>query len=172
VPTSFRGALLLNDGTGAFTEIDAGLRVDATRGVALGDIDGDGDLDLFMASWGAAGARNPADRVWLNDGSGHFSAGDAPLTGSIQILLADLDGDGDLDAIAGQHPPYSVVKGEPSRILLNDGAGHFTPSGTVGGSNFQHLAIGDLDADGDLDAVVAQWDWTATPAIQVWLQDG
>ena len=171
-PAVFDGTVLLNDGKGAFLENAAGLLVDATRTIALGDVDRDGDLDVFMASWGAAGARNPADQVWLNDGNAHFKPGDAPLTGSIQILFADLDGDGDLDAIAGQHPPYSVVKGEPSRILLNDGKGRFTSSGTVGGSNFQHLAIGDLDGDGDLDAVVAQWDWTTTPAVQVWLQDG
>ncbi|MET0792089.1 MAG: VCBS repeat-containing protein [Polyangiaceae bacterium] len=171
-PDVYRGAVLLNDGSGSFTEIKSGLLVDATRQLALGDVDGDGDLDVFMGSWGAAGARNPADQVWLNDGTAHFSAGDAPLSGSPNLLLGDLDGDGDLDAIAGQHQPYSSVKGDPSQVLLNDGKGHFSTSGSVGGSNFQHVVLGDLDGDGDLDAAVAQWDWSLKPPVQIWLQDG
>ena len=42
----------------------------------------------------------------------------------------------------------------------------------MGGSNFQHIVLGDLDGDGDLDAVVAQWDWYDKPPVQIWLQDG
>ncbi len=170
-PDVYRGAVLLNDGSGHFVEIDSGLEVDATRALALGDVDGDGDLDVFMGSWGAAGARNPADQVWLNDGQARFRAGDAPLSGSPHVLLADLDGDGDLDAIAGQHSPYSTAKGEPSQVLLNDGQGRFRAAGVVGGSNFQHVVLGDLDGDGDLDAVVTEWDWTDKPPVQIWLND-
>jgi len=171
-PAVYSGTVLLNDGKGGFSALDAGLMVDASRSIALGDVDGDGDLDVLMGSWGAAGARNPSNQVWQNDGSAHFTAGDTPLSGSVQVLLADLDGDGDLDALIGQHPPYSVVAGEPSQVLLNDGRGRFTPSVTLGGSNFHHVALGDLDGDGDLDAVIAQWSFTATPTMQVWLQDG
>lgn len=170
-PDVYRGAVLLNDGDGHFTEIDSGLEVDATRALALGDVDADGDLDVFMGSWGAAGARNPDDQVWLNDGKARFHAGQAPLSGSPNVLLADLDGDGDLDAVAGQHPPYSTAKGEPSQVLLNDGNGRFQAAGVVGGSNFQRVVLGDLDGDGDLDAVVTEWDWTDKPPVQVWLND-
>jgi hypothetical protein len=138
----------------------------------LGDVDADGDLDVMIASWGAAGAVNPPDLVWLNDGTAHFHEGYAPLSGSPKFVLGDLDGDGVLDAVAGQHVPYSSEKGDPSRLLLNDGAGHFSLSGQLGGSNFQNVALGDLDGDGDLDAVVAQWDWTQKPPVQVWLQSG
>jgi hypothetical protein len=167
-----QASVWLNDGSGNFTLSDAGIGVDASRGLSLGDVDGDGDLDVFVASWGAAGARNPPDRVWLNDGTAHFSAGDAPLTGSVQIAFADLDGDGDLDAVAGQHVPYSSEKGQPSQLLLNDGKGRFSLGGLLGGANFQRVVLGDLDGDGDLDAVVAQWDWTQKPPVQVWLQSG
>ncbi|MES1177092.1 MAG: FG-GAP-like repeat-containing protein [Myxococcales bacterium] len=139
--------------------------------ITLGDVDGDGDLDVFMGSWGAAGAFNPADQVWLNDGTAHFAAGDAPLDGSVHVLLSDLDGDGDLDAIAGQHAPYSTAKGLPSQVLLNDGKGRFSSSGSIGGRNFRHVVLGDLDGDSDLDAVIAQWDWYTKPPVQIWLQD-
>jgi len=167
-----QASVWLNDGSGNFEPMNTELMVDASRGLNLGDVDGDGELDVFIASWGAAGARNPPDQVWLNDGSAHFTPGDAPLTGSVQVVLADLDGDGDLDAVAGQHVPYSSEKGQPSRLLLNDGRGHFSPGGELGGSNFQRVVLGDLDGDGDLDAVVAQWDWTQKPPVQVWLQSG
>jgi len=157
----------LNDGSGNFESMNTEIMVDASRGLSLGDVDGDGDLDVFVASWGAAGARNPPDQVWLNDGTAHFTAGDAPLAGSVQIVLADLDGDGHLDAVAGQHVPYSSEKGQPSQLLLNDGKGHFSLGGQLGGSNFQRVVLGDLDGDGDLDAVVAEWDWTQKPPVQV-----
>lgn len=166
----YRGQVWLNEGRGYFALLAAGLEVDASRSLALGDLDADGDLDVVMGNWGAAGARNPSNQVWLNDGKARFVRGDTPLSGSPQIVLGDLDGDGDLDAIAGQHVPYSSSKGDPSIVLMNDGNGRFVPFGNVGGSNFQHLALGDLDGDGDLDAVVAQWDWTKKPETQVWLQ--
>lgn len=167
-----QASVWLNDGSGNFALVSTEIMVDASRGLTLGDVDGDGDLDVFIASWGAAGARNPPDQVWLNDGTAHFSAGDAPVTGSVQIVLADLDGDGDLDAVAGQHVPYSSERGQPSQLLLNDGKGHFSLGGELGGSNFQRVVLGDLDGDGDLDAIVPEWDWTQKPPVQVWLQAG
>jgi hypothetical protein len=167
-----RASVWLNDGSGNFEPVNTELMVDASRGLNLADVDDDGDLDVFIASWGAAGARNPPDQVWLNDGTAHFTAGDAPLTGSVQVVLGDLDGDGDLDAVAGQHSPYSSEKGQPSQLLLNDGKGHFSLAGELGGPNFQRVVLGDLDGDGDLDAVVAEWDWTEKPPVQVWLQSG
>jgi hypothetical protein len=169
VPAS-RASLLLNDGTGTFHEIESPFEVDATREVALGDLDGDGDLDVFAASWGAAGARNPDDRVWLNDGHAGFLSGSAPSRGSNHVVLGDLDGDGDLDAVVGQHDPYSVTPGQPSQVLLNDGTGTFVLAGELGGPNFQEVCLGDLDGDGDLDAVSAEWDWFGDRPAQVFLQ--
>ena len=168
-PVKERGAVLLNNGQGLFKEVSS-FGVDASRSLALGDLDGDGDLDLFVGSWGQAGARNPADQVWFNDGHAHFSLGSSPLAGSVEIVLGDLDGDGDLDAVAGNHDPYSVTPGAPSVLLRNDGHGVFTPNGQLGGNNFQHVRLGDLNGDGSLDAVVAQWDWFASPSIQVLMQ--
>lgn len=168
-PVKERGAVLLNNGQGLFEEV-SNFGVDASRSLALGDLDGDGDLDLFVGSWGAAGARNPADQVWFNDGHAQFSLGSSPLAGSVEIVLGDLDGDGDLDAVAGNHDPYSVTPGAPSVLLRNDGHGVFTPNGQLGGNNFQHVRLGDLNGDGSLDAVVGQWDWFAEPPIQVLMQ--
>ncbi len=86
----------INDGTGVFADSGQRLDGDADVDVALGDLDGDGDLDAFTAS--NSGALN--DHVWINDGTGAFSdSGQVSFsTRSQGVALGDLDGDRDLDA--------------------------------------------------------------------------
>ena len=57
-----------NDGSGSFGASDNDLGRHLSSGVELGDVDGDGDLDAFVAN------THQGNRVWLNDGSGSFSA--------------------------------------------------------------------------------------------------
>jgi hypothetical protein len=85
--------------------------------VALGDVDGDGDLDALIGNGGLREARN---RLYLNDGAGHFA--DVTLSKlprevdvTLSLALADVDGDGDLDALIGnlqQEPPPGDSEGE------------------------------------------------------------
>ncbi len=96
-----------------------------TREADFGDIDGDGDLDLFMANVSAPGVGR-ADRVLINDGAGFFTdesasrlAGIAPYD-SFDADLVDLDGDGSLDVVCARG---FLVGG--ARVLLNDGLGCF-----------------------------------------------
>jgi hypothetical protein len=69
-----------------------------SKSVALGDVDGDGDLDALVAN-----DNDAAQEVYLNDGGGAFSAHPiSPTFGagnSSAIALGDVDGDGDLDAL-------------------------------------------------------------------------
>lgn len=94
---SFPAQLFLNDGTAHFT--DSGQLLNKTLGaeVAVGDLDLDGDLDVFVANM------DLPDEVWLNNGFGNFSDSGLRLEGenSARPSLGDLDGDGDLDVFVG-----------------------------------------------------------------------
>jgi hypothetical protein len=94
---SFPSRYFLNDGTGQFT--DSGQTLNKTQGadVAVGDLDLDGDPDVFIANM------DLPNEVWLNDGSGYFSDSGLRLEGnnSTKPSLGDLDSDGDLDVFVG-----------------------------------------------------------------------
>jgi len=124
-----------NDGNGSFTEtqvLNGSIGDDQSHSVALGDLDGDGDLDIMFGN-------NGNNTVWTNDGNGTFTDSGQALgeTLSWGVALGDLDGDGDLDAmIANNGQPNTVwfnrppctadinadgfVNGEDLTILLAD----------------------------------------------------
>ncbi len=141
-------------GTAAFTDVTATslpALIDATTAVALGDVDGDGDLDAFVGNTGSPGGQ---ERLYLNGGTGDFTDATATnlpalLDATTAIALRDVDGDGDLDAFVGNYA-------QQSRLLLNDSTGVFTD---ITATNLPTLvdfttavALDDLDGDGDLDA--------------------
>lgn len=147
--------------------------------VVLGDLDGDGDLDAYVAN-GHTDDRGEEDTVWLNDGTGRFADSGQRLGDntydSRTVALGDLDGDGDLDAFVGNHNGYSTV-------WLNDGRGRMSSNGqelylkepvngrlVAMGLYNRSVALGDVDADGDLDAFVANC-FGASYNL-VWLNDG
>jgi hypothetical protein len=142
----------LNDGTGHFAPHPT-LPIFANGcdplDIALGDLDGDGDLDALVIS------DICTERVWLNDGSGAFhSHGSFDAGDSFGGDLGDVDADGDLDAVVSQHGPL-VLPAPP--VWLNDGAANFGPHpvpSTFGPQSDAEVALGDMDGDGDLDAVV------------------
>ena len=123
-------------------------------GAALGDIDGDGRPDVFLAS-----VEKPA-ALYHNDGEFHFT--DITATSGIDTrglattgaVFADVDGDGDLDLLCG-------TLGGPLKLWLNDGKGHFTDataaSGLAGGYAATTLTLADVDGNGTLDLYVATY---------------
>ncbi len=100
--------------------MDSGQRLGEGRSwdLALGDLDGDGDLDALVAN-GPHG--NTGSQVWLNDGLGLFSKYGEELSAGMGLDLGDLDQDGDLDVII-------VSWDAVGRIWLNDGMGRFSDS--------------------------------------------
>ncbi len=151
-----------NDGTGTFTNSGQTLGSSSSLSVALGDLDGDGDLDAMVAN-------NGANTVWTNDGNGTFTNSEQVLgnSESWSVALGDLDGDGDLDAMVANNIYYGGS--QPNTVWTNDGNGTFTDSEqTLGDSRSYSVALGDLNGDGDLDAMVANYNQPNT----VWTNDG
>ncbi|MCI0587851.1 MAG: FG-GAP-like repeat-containing protein, partial [Planctomycetes bacterium] len=96
---------------------------DYTPAVALGDVDGDGDLDAFVGNSGQ-------NRLYLNGGTGVFTdvtATNLPalFDSTTAVALGDVDGDGDLDAFIG-NPGIFPAPGGQNRLYLNGGTGVFT----------------------------------------------
>jgi hypothetical protein len=126
--------------------------------VALSDLDGDGDLDAFIAN------NDEPNKVWLNNGSGVFSDSNQNLgnSKSFNVGLEDLDGDGDPDAFIANFA-------QPNKVLLNNGSGVFRDSGqSLGNSASTSVELGDLDGDGDFDALVVNEE----SLDRVWLNNG
>ncbi len=165
--------LYQNQGDGTFVDVAVARGIDHTGTSSAAkwlDVDGDADLDLFVASAGMEDSR-----LYINDGAGFFTeeatvrgattprAGPMACSDIFGISGGDYDGDGDLDlhtdAWYMEFNPYT------SRNLLldNDGAGNFTDVTIATGLDMLGIAgfassWVDVDDDGDLElAVSADW---------------
>ncbi|MBV7333441.1 VCBS repeat-containing protein [Chloroflexi bacterium TSY] len=151
----------LNDGQGTFSR-GQGLGVADTNAVALGDLDGDGDLDAFLAN-------EDENSIYLNEGQGTFSSTlqftDIAPQESTSVALGDLDGDGDLDAVVGNVGS--------NQLLENEGGLRFRWRNSLGSSDnlFFGIALGDLDNDDDLDVFITNGDGRKQ-ASEIWQNPG
>jgi hypothetical protein len=155
--------LFLNDGSGGFDEaVEVGLSSGFSgSAAAVGDVDGDGDLDLALT--GATGLEGASTVLYRNvlDESGSLGfVAERTFPGVVggSIALADLDGDGRLDLLfAGTGGP--ALGGAPTfrlyRSNSTDGLSRATDSGLSPGLEAARLDIGDVDGDGDLDVAAS-----------------
>jgi len=146
-------SLYRNDGGGQFVNVAGSAGVDdsgSSAGVAWGDYDSDGYLDLFRSNWGGI------DQLYKNNGNGTFT--ESVMASNIgyqhwstMVAWADYDGDSDLDLY--------LTQGNPNLLYRNDGASTFTEVGASAGvaNNADPMGIGwaDYDGDGDLDIYLA-----------------
>lgn len=148
--------IYLNDGTGRrWIERELGTREGGApgraTGVAVGDLDGDNDLDIVVP-----GRYEAPSVVYLNDGKAGFAQQrqfGSPADDMTSVALADIDGNGSLDILTGNWR-------QPHHVYTRDGRGEFTRQGTFGAGDEQtwSVAVADMDLDGDQDVVVGNAD--------------
>ena len=140
------------------------------KSATSGDIDGDGDIDLWVES---NGGRNVVSHIMVNNGDGTFTI--EPARVSHEVLrnppdyrqyvgnhFVDLDNDGDLELVLGQLSPGPLGLGAPSLVLVNDGTGHYPtrvelprPPLNEGYTRVSWLTHFDVNADGFQDLLLA-----------------
>lgn len=156
----FRQYLFLNNRDGSFREtaLDAGVDFagEPLSGPALGDIDGDGDLDLFIGGIPRQAGVPPA-RLLRNDGRGVFepvSHGDAPFpVGAFSgATFGDFNRDGWLDILTPRWG-MPLALGSAEHLWRNAGGGRFVPGAEEAGLN---VAIEPTEFLGDF-----VWSFTA-----------
>ncbi|MBT5738627.1 MAG: VCBS repeat-containing protein, partial [Planctomycetes bacterium] len=146
--TGRHNRIWINDGSGLFSDSGQVLGVMEARSLASGDIDGDGDADLLIGMTGS-GPSGFADALWINDGSGYFTAAASPdseASATLAVALGDLDLDGDLDlataSVTGLRVQWNVDGVFSAPLILGD-------------TFHDSVVLLDVDGDGDLDLLSA-----------------
>lgn len=151
-------ALFRNNGDGTFTDVASVLGVDDdgnSEGVAWGDYNNDGWLDLYVANL------NKESLLYRNNGNGTFTnvtqAARVNLPGqSVGANWADFDNDGWLDLFIA-----NAGNSAPNRLYWNNGQGTFTDVAATLGVDYQEDgragAWADIDNDGFLELVVVNF---------------
>jgi len=140
-------SVLFGVGDCTFTSATTLEAEEATRAVAVGDVNGDGVPDILALNGASASCS-----VFLNEGDGTiFSAADSFATAPepTGLALADLNGDGVLDAVIAEESANTLS------LFIGNGTGRFALADTEPvGSAPSAVALEDIDYDGVLDAVV------------------
>jgi Bacterial Ig-like domain (group 3)/FG-GAP-like repeat len=156
--------VLLGNGDGTF---QAAISYDSggngTDSVAVADANGDGKLDLLVLNQGANPNGNPDGRVavLLGRGDGTFQGALTFAPGgdwAYSVAVGDVNGDGKPDLIVADQ----LTSGGAIAVLLGKGDGTFQPavSYSSGGRYAESVAIADVNHDGKLDLLVANYDGT------------
>ncbi len=157
-----------NDGSGGFSDSKQDLGDTALSGnlVQLVDVDGDGDIDAFVAYLTVPGM-DFISKIYLNDGAGVFTCSEYAFP--FGTLFADLDRDGDLDAFIKESDiGYSV--------RINDGFGNYTQTWARKDTSAHYepwnVTFGDVDGDGDIDVLDTNGSATSTGSTRLLICDG
>lgn len=176
--------LYLNDGKGNFKRSPDALppMYDNKSCVRPFDIDGDGDLDLFVGGRvvGFQYGVSPNSYLLINDGKGHFTDKTDQLAPGLRrvgmvtdAVWADIDGDklNDL-VVAGDWMPVTVFTNKKGRLEKTTGDRYATPSGF-----WQCVRAADFDGDGDIDLVAGnlgsnnKFKKTPDTHLKMWVKD-
>jgi hypothetical protein len=136
-------SVMLGDGHGGFGT-PKNYAVGSAQAVAVGDFNGDGKLDVVVAS-----GLSDKVSVLLGNGDGTFTPVPGYASGPagpVSMAVADLNGDGKLDIVMGTSFSNTVT------VLLGNGDGTFGPARNVGPGS-SSVAVADFNHDGKLDLV-------------------
>jgi len=168
----------LGNGDGTFKDVsDRLLAMSEGNGLDIGDVNGDGLIDIVVGNSGEKGQ----NFLWMNDTNNPGFFIDVTATHLPQfndatqsIALADLDGDGDLDMVVGNEVP-------PNRLLINDGNGVFSEKAEglelLVPLETRMALLFDVDGDGDKDIVFSNLTsngrkWETDPQLRILINDG
>ncbi len=173
--------VLINDGHGRFTD-ESARRFPAlptplpgppqvatgrdSEDIAVGDFDGDGDLDVvFVSEDDVRVGRTGVHEYYLNDGRGHFTVAPYRLPDSEAnaVAVADVNGDGHLDLALGNAGQDGLLFGVGDGTFRDVTATHLPAEDRL----CQDLEFADVDGDGDLDLVAGNEDGN-----RLYLNDG
>jgi len=146
--------LMINDGDGFFTDETVtrlpNMTLSASR-AQFGDIDNDGDLDIYILDGGPNRFGCGQNRIYVNDGMGFFTDETdsrhplGNLCEPMDCIFGDVDNDFDIDVRTAS------TASSNSRLFRNNGSGVFTTANTPPDNNCYSYDFGDIDNDGDLD---------------------
>jgi hypothetical protein len=170
--------LYLGNGDGTFRDLSDALPAKSEgNGLGVGDVNGDGFVDIVVGNSGTKGQ----NFLWLNNAQKPGSFLDATALSlpkindaTQDIKLADLDGDGDLDMVVGNEIP-------PNRLLINNGKGVFTERLSqlelLVPLHTRETVLLDADGDGDQDILFANLtsnggEWDKDPQTRLLINNG
>ena len=160
--------LWINDGTGHYTDSKQNIENAKSWNAVPGYLSGDGYIDIFIVNgdW----ENGDSSHLWLNDGHGKFACSTNKFgkANSSCAAIGDLNRDGRPDIFVANHP-YRNGQGGEDEVWFNEGNGNFINSGQkLGGSDAaRRIKLADVNADGNLDAIVLNGDTN-----RIWLNNG
>ncbi|MGE5944573.1 MAG: VCBS repeat-containing protein [Flavobacteriales bacterium] len=166
--------LYLQNKSGTFNKLSQAIferdKAHEDNGAHFFDTDGDGDLDIYVASGGYELKEDDVllqDRLYINDGKGNFTKSSGlpkMLSGTKPVASLDYDGDGDLDLIIGGRVVPGKYPLAPRSYVLENINGRFTDvtdkvaPGLSEIGMVNDVLLSDYDGDGDRDLmVVGEW---------------
>ena len=144
--TPFRGDFFAGQASGTFD----------TWGIATGDFNGDGKLDIATVS-----LNEDTLNVFLGNGDGTFTGGfsytfPGPANSPISVTTADVNGDGKLDLIVANYNALNLTDGGGLSVFFGNGDGTFKHNADyVVKNHVTAVAVADFNGDGNLDLAAA-----------------
>ncbi len=127
----------------SFIKID--VDIEGVGAPAVGDLDGDGDLDILMSEFDGDKATVLA---LYNMGNFEFEKATISTEDLYRHRISDLDNDGDLDFVSFNRVTEFMI------VFINDGNGDFIPQARIDEEDLRDVELSDIDGDGDVDILV------------------